>query len=125
MDGYVAKYHNRPVKRYCQALDLREQPELIAEYRRLHSKECIQKEILDGIRQVGILEMEIYIHGNHLFMIIETSLEFRWDEAMAKLAALPGQAEWEDRVALYQKVMTGSTSAEKWQKMERIFYLYE
>ena len=52
------------------------------------------REIRDGIRAVGILEMEIYILDTSLFMIVETPLDFDWDEAMARLATLPRQAEW-------------------------------
>ena len=39
MKGYQVKQYNAPVKRYCQTLELRDNPELIAEYRRRHSRE--------------------------------------------------------------------------------------
>ena len=70
-NGYPVQQYTGPVKRYCQTLDLRDNPELIAEYRRRHSKEHIWKEVMEGIRQVGILEMEIYLLGTRLFMIVE------------------------------------------------------
>ena len=124
-NGYPVQEYNGPVKRYCQTLDLKDNPELIAEYRRRHSKEHAWKEILAGIREVGILEMEIYILGTRLFMIVETPLDFEWDTAMARLATLPRQAEWEDYVAMFQQCEKGSPSAKKWQPMERIFHLYE
>ena len=113
MKGYRVKQYNEPVKRYCQTLELRDNPELIAEYRRRH------------IREVGILEMEIYILGTKLFMIVETPLDFDWDEAMAKLATLPRQQEWEDYMSVFQQAEPGASSAEKWQPMERMFHLYE
>lgn len=72
MKGYQVKQYNAPVKRYCQTLELRDNPELIAEYRRRHSREEAWPEIRQGIREVGILEMEIYILGTKLFMIVET-----------------------------------------------------
>lgn len=122
--GYAVKQYSEPVKRYCQTLDLRDNPELIAEYRRRHSKEHIWKEIMEGIRQVGILEMEIYLLGTRLFMIVETPLDFEWDSAMERLGTLPRQAEWEDYMAEFQLVKAGMSSAEKWQLMERIFHLY-
>ena len=124
-EGYEKAYHyDGPTKRYCQTLDLRDNPELIAEYRRRHSKENIWPEILDGIRKVGILEMEIYILGTRLFMIVETPLDFNWDEAMARMATLPRQAEWEDYMSVLQLAKPGASSAEKWQMMERMFHLY-
>jgi L-rhamnose mutarotase len=69
--------------------------------------------------------MEIYIVGNRLFMIVETDVDFDWDTAMARLATLPRQEEWESYVAMFQQCKEGATSDEKWQLMERMFYLYE
>ena len=124
-EGYKQKNFGQAVKRYCQTLDLKDEPELIAQYREAHDRYHSWPEIRQGIQQVGILEMEIYILGNRLFMIVETPLDFDWDEAMSRLATLPRQAEWEDYVAMFQACRPGSTSDEKWQMMERIFYLYE
>lgn len=124
-EGYKVKSYSQPVKRYCQTLSLRDNLELIEAYRKAHSKEESWPEIRAGIREVGILEMEIYILGSKLFMIVETPLNFDWDKAMAKLATLPRQAEWEEYVAKFQQCAEGATSDEKWQMMERMFYLYE
>jgi L-rhamnose mutarotase len=123
-EGYSVKEYKRPVKRYYQTLDLKDKPELIAEYRRRHSKEHIWKEVMEGIRQVGILEMEIYLLGTRLFMIVETPLDFEWESAMALLGTLPRQAEWEEYMSEFQLVKAGMSSAEKWQLMDRIFHLY-
>lgn len=124
-EGYNVRTYHEPVKRYCQMLNLKNNPELIAEYRRIHSRQEAWPEIRAGIRSVGILEMEIYIFGSTLFMIVETPLDFDWDEAMEKLAHLPRQQEWEDFVAKFQECVPSSTSAEKWKMMERMFYLYD
>ncbi len=83
------------------------------------------KEIREGIKSVGILEMELYIHGTTVCMIVDTPLDFDWDTAMEKLSRLPRQQEWEDKVSLIQKSSAGSTSAEKWHLMERFFHLYD
>ena len=106
-------------------MDLKDDPELIVKYKKAHDRYHSWPEIREGIRSVGILEMEIYILGNRLFMIVETPLDFEWESAMAKLATLPRQAEWEDYVAMFQNCEKGSTSDEKWKMMERMFYLYE
>lgn len=113
------------MKRYCQTLDLKDNPELIAEYRKRHSQAEAWPEISAGIRVVGILEMEIYILGTRLFMILETPLDFDWATAMAKLATLPRQAEWEEYMSVFQLSEPGATSAEKWRLMDRMFHLYE
>ena len=123
--GTPVKTYRLPVKRFCQTLDLRENPDLIATYRRLHSREGIWPEILQGIREVGILEMEIYLLGTRLFMIVEMPQELEWDEVMSRLATLPKQAEWEALTAQYQQAEATATSDAKWKMMERIFHLYE
>ena len=123
-EGYKVRPFSQPVKRYCQTMDLRDNPELIAEYRRRHSEGEAWQEIIDGIRSVGILEMEIYILGTRLFMIVETPLDFDWDTAMACLAKLPRQQEWEEYMAMFQNCAKDAPSDEKWQMMERMFYLY-
>lgn len=124
MKGYTTKQHAVPVKRYCRTMDLKDDPALIAEYVKRHSEGEAWSEILDGIREVGILEMEIYILGNRLFMIVEAPLDFDWDTAMTRLATLPRQQEWEDFMAIFQQCREGDTADEKWKMMERMFYLY-
>lgn len=123
--GYPVRQYAGPVQRFCQTLDLRDDPELIRRYRECHDPVHSWPEIREGIRSVGILEMEIYILGSRLFMIVEAPLDFDWDSAMARLATLPRQAEWEHFVATFQRCAEGATSDQKWQMMERMFYLYD
>ena len=123
-EGYLQKQFNQPVKRYCQTLELKDDDELIRRYREAHDKNHFWLEIEEGIKACGILEEEIYILGNRLFMITETPVDFDWDEAMARLATLPRQAEWERFVDAFQQCREGATSNEKWQMMERMFHLY-
>ena len=76
--GYQVKTYNVPVKRYCQTLDLRDSPELIAEYRKRHSQAEVWPEILAGIHEVGILEMERRLPNGHA---IQESLGIRQQKA--------------------------------------------
>lgn len=124
MEGYHENKYQSETKRYCQTLDLKNDPEIIAEYRKRHSETNAWKEIIEGIKTVGILEMEIYIRENRLFMIIETPLDFDWNKAMRKLAVMPRQQEWENYMSIFQLCKSGETSAEKWKPMERMFHLY-
>ena len=124
-EGYTTKQQAKLVKRYCRTMQLKKDDTLIREYIRRHSEGEVWTEILDGIRQVGILEMEIYLLENRLFMIVETPLDFEWDTAMARMATLPRQEEWEAYMAIFQQADAGASSAEKWQLMDRMFYLYE
>ena len=123
-EGYKVQEYHGPVKRYCQTMDLRDNAELIRKYKEAHDRDHFWDEIKQGIRSVGILEMEIYILGTRLFMIVETPLDFHWDSAMVRLATLPRQEEWETYVAQFQQCNENATSDEKWRMMERMFYLY-
>ena len=125
MEGYSVKEYGQAVKRYVQTMELKDDAALIAEYQRRHSQGEAWPEILEGIRQVGILDMQIFILGTQLVMIVETPLDFDWDSAMARLATLPRQQEWEDYMAIFQQCKPGATSDDKWQMMRRMFYLYE
>jgi L-rhamnose mutarotase len=124
MEGYVQTISDGKIKRYVQFLEISDDPELIAQYRKWHSQEYNWKEVRDGIREVGILEMEIYLLGSRLVMIVDAPVDFRWSEAMRRLATLPRQAEWEALVSKFQGCRPDARSDEKWQPMERIFRLY-
>jgi L-rhamnose mutarotase len=123
--GYPVKPCTQPTKRYCQQLDLVNDAALIEQYKYWHNPVNNWPEIAAGIRSVGILEMEIYLHKNHAFMIVEVPADFDWDAAFARLATLSRQAEWEAFVAKFQSARPDATSDEKWQLMERIYALSE
>lgn len=107
------------MKRYCQTLELVDDEQLIQQYLEAHRH--VWPEVIEGQRQVGILSMEIYRYGRKLFMICDTVDSFDWERDMARLATLPRQAEWEAYVAQFQGCDANASSAEKWQRMERIF----
>ena len=110
-EGYKSKHYNQPTKRFVQTMELKDDSELIKKYKEAHDKEHFWD--------------EIYILGNRLVMIVDAPLDFDWDTAMAKLATLPRQEEWEKHVAEFQDCAADATSDQKWQMMERMFYLYE
>ena len=125
MDGYKQKQYSFPTKLFVQTLELKSSEEARMEYIKWHSKEYSWKEVREGIKEVGILEMEIYIFGNTLVMIVVAPIDFDWATAMSRLATLPRQSEWEAFISQFQGCDSDATSDEKWQMMERIFYLYE
>ncbi|MGD9928461.1 MAG: L-rhamnose mutarotase [Mangrovibacterium sp.] len=110
-------------KRYCKTLLLENDPNLIEAYKQVHSPGNTWPEISRGMKEVGILDMEIYIHENRLFMIMDTVADFDHDRAMAELAGKPRQAEWEAFVSRFQVTNREATANEKWQLMERIYEL--
>lgn len=108
-------------RRFCFALDLKDDPDLIAEYERYHAD--VWPEILAGIRDAGIDEMEIYRAGNRLFMIMEVSSGFSFEAKAAADAANPRVREWEQLMWRFQQPLPFAASGEKWVRMDRIFTL--
>lgn len=109
------------MKRYCQTLTLPDNAQAVEAYVEAHRH--VWPEIKEGIRSVGITDMQIYRHGRSLFMIVETVDDFDWEKDNARLATLPRQAEWEAYVARFQGCDPAATSTDKWQLMEQIFGL--
>ncbi|MBR6415065.1 MAG: L-rhamnose mutarotase [Bacteroidales bacterium] len=109
------------MKRYCQTLDLKDDPVLIEKYVEAHSK--VWPVVQDGIKQVGILDMQIFRLGNRLFMIMDTVDDFDWEKDNARLSTLPMQKEWEAYVAQFQGCDPDAPSTAKWRLMEKIFEL--
>lgn len=108
-------------KRYCKTLQLVNDPALIEAYKKVHAPGMAWPEITQGMKDVGILDMEIYIHENRLFMIMDTVADFDHEQAMKELANKPRQSEWEAYVSRFQGTGEGATANEKWQLMERIY----
>lgn len=109
------------MKRYCQTMDLYDDPELIAAYVAEHNH--VWEEVKEGFRTVGILDMQIYIYGTRLFMIMDTTDEFDFERDYTRLSTLPRQAEWEAHMSKYQKARPEDSPHEKWKLMKRIFKL--
>lgn len=111
----------RKPKRYCKTLQLKNDPALMREYEDAHAPGACWPEIAAGMREVGILDMQIYRDGTRLFMIMDTVPDFNHDRAMAELAEKPRQAEWEARMSRFQAASADATAGEKWRLMKRIY----
>ncbi|MBR1626215.1 MAG: L-rhamnose mutarotase [Bacteroidales bacterium] len=109
------------MKRYCRTLELRNDKDMIADYIELHSH--VWPEVKEGIKSVGILDMQIYIKDNEIFMIMDTVDSFDFDRDMELLSRLPRQKEWEACVSVVQGVEPDTPATEKWKLMEKIFQL--
>ena len=110
-------------KRYCKTLSLKDDAQLIEDYKKVHAPNAAWPEITQGMKDVGIIDMEIYILGTRLFMIMDTVADFDHDKAMTELATKPRQSEWEAYVSRFQQTSSEATADEKWQLMERIYKL--
>ncbi len=107
------------MKRYCLALDLKDDAALIAEYEAYHQQ--VWPEILQSIKASGIEHMDIYRTGNRLFMIMEVNEKFSFESKAAADAANEKVQEWETLMWKYQQALPGSKPGEKWRLMNNIF----
>jgi L-rhamnose mutarotase len=109
------------MKRYCFALDLIDDPALIAEYEHHHQQ--VWPEIIHSIKSAGIEVLNIYRTGNRLFMIMETNDQFSAEEKAKADAANPKVQEWETLMWKFQHALPWAKPGEKWVVMEKIFDL--
>jgi L-rhamnose mutarotase len=108
-------------RRFCLTLDLKDDPGLIAEYKRYHEK--IWPEITQSIRDSGIEDMEIYLLGSRMFMIMEVNEHFSFEAKARADLQNPKVQEWEKLMWKFQQALPEAKPGEKWLGMERIFKL--
>ena len=110
-------------KRFCFACDLKDDSVLIENYKQHHAPGNTWPEITDSIRNAGIEDMQIFLTGNRLFMIMEVNENY--DPAVkAKMDAdNPKVQKWENLMMKFQQLIPWAREGEKWVEMERIFQL--
>lgn len=109
--------------RHCFALDLVDDPILIAEYEHWHQSENSWPEIKKSILDAGIIQMEIYRVGNRLFMIMETDETYDSEKKNNMDKLNPKVQEWEHLMWKFQQPLPWAKEGEKWIKMDNIFKL--
>ena len=107
--------------RYCLALDLKDDPKLIADYERYHQQ--VWPEIVESIRSSGIDVLDIYRTGNRLFMILEAGPDFSFDKKAKADESNPKVQEWETLMWKFQQALPWAKPGEKWILMDKIFEL--
>ena len=108
-------------KRYCLALDLKDDSQLIGEYKRHHKK--IWPEITRSIKDAGIEDMQIYLLGTRMFMVMDVNEKFSFEAKAKADSANPKVREWEELMWKFQKPLPDGKPGEKWILMEKIFQL--
>ncbi|MDN5205429.1 L-rhamnose mutarotase [Fulvivirgaceae bacterium BMA10] len=109
------------MSRYCLTLDLKDDPALIAEYKKYHEK--IWPEITESIKMSGIEDMEIYLLGTRMFMIIEVNEEFSFEKKAELDRTNSKVQEWEELMWKFQRPLPEAKPGEKWLLMDRVFKL--
>ena len=107
--------------RFCLTLDLKDDPSLIAEYKHYH--EHVWPEVIKSIKDSGVEDLEIYLLGTRMFMIMEVNDGFSFESKAEADRRNPKVQEWEDLMWRFQKALPETKPGEKWTRMERIFKL--
>jgi L-rhamnose mutarotase len=109
------------MKRYCLALDLKDDANLIAAYEEYHRS--VWPEVISSIKEAGIQQLEIYRVSNRLFMIMEVNNDFSFEEKAKMDAKNEMVQHWEKLMWEYQQALPTAKPGEKWILMEKIFNL--
>ena len=109
------------MKRYSLTLDLKNDPELIQQYEKIHKE--VWPEIIKSIKDSGIENMEIYRYQTRLFMIMEVNDDFSFDKKNEADKKNEKVQQWEELMWKYQQPLPGSAAGEKWKLMDKIFEL--
>ena len=107
--------------RYCFALDLKDDPALIEEYEKYH--EDVWPDILQSLRDAGLIDMEIYRVLNRLFLIAEGDESFTFERKMEMDLINPRVQEWEQLMWKYQQGLPGLPPGGKWMPAKMVFKL--
>ena len=107
--------------RHCLTLNLKNDPTKIAEYKQHHEK--IWPEVRDGLFAAGITDMEIYLNGNQLIMIMDVADDFSPERKVQYDSASPRIMEWEKLMGSYMEFREGANHVNRWAELERIFDL--
>ncbi len=110
-------------KRLCFSCDLKDNPDLIAEYKDYHAKGNAWPEITKSIKDAGIIDMQIYLTGNRMFMIMEVDETFDPIKKANMDATNPKVQEWEKLMWKFQQELPWAEKGEKWIALEQIFQL--
>jgi len=113
------------MRRLCMAVDLKDAPDLIESYVRHHRPANFSPDVATGLKKVGVIDMEIFVVENRLFMILEVDDEFSFEAKISHDNKKLIIREWELLMWSFQKSLPNSNPAEKWRIMEKIFSLNE
>lgn len=106
-------------RRFCLTLELKDDPSLIAEYKRYH--EHVWPEVIASLRNSGIQDAEIYLLGTRLFMILDVQEGFSFEGKAHADAQNEKVREWEELMWRFQQPLPQARPGEKWLLMERVF----
>ena len=108
------------MKSFAQTLDLRDDPDTIALYRRYHQD--VWPDVIAGLRSIGILKMKIFLAGTRMFMYMETNDDFDLEADFQRYTdSSPRAQEWDELMRQFQVQAPGARDGEWWTGMEEVF----
>ena len=110
------------MKQLARALDLKDDPEVIAAYKKWHTR--VFPEVLAALKNVGVQQMKIWLLGCRLVMVIDVDDDFDPEVNFARYMTMdPKIQEWEDMMGEYQLTHPLSKEGTRWADMELVFQL--
>ena len=110
------------MKHYALTLNLKDDPEIIERYKEHHRHPW--PEPLQGLKEVGIEGMQIYLLGRRMFMHMTTTDDFDPARDFARYVEQnPRAAEWDELMRTFQERVPEAGEGEWWAFMECVFDL--
>ena len=100
--------------------DRQEKINQIEEYKKVHGIGMVWPEVSRNMKEIGVLDMELYLMGTRAFLIMDAKPEYDPDKDNERWGNMPREKEWQAYVAKYQKIDPESSISEKWRPMDRI-----
>ena len=107
--------------RHCLTLDLQDTAHAVSEYKRYH--EAVWPAVKASLSAAGVNDMEIYLLGTRMFMIMEVSDDFTFERKAAMDLANPSVQEWEKTMGTFFKALPDAKPGQMWTTMEKVFSL--
>ncbi|MDG1822450.1 MAG: L-rhamnose mutarotase [Flavobacteriaceae bacterium] len=110
-----------PLKKYCFALDLKDNPKKIETYIQYHK--AVWPEINQSIKDSGVQKAEIFQTGNRLFMILEVDETFSFERKANMDSKNQKVQEWEALMWEFQQALPNTPVGTKWVLLDKIYDL--
>ena len=110
--------------RRCFAVDLHDDPDQIARYRAWHRAGGPPTAVTAAIQTDDVHELEIWLVGDRMFMILEQGDGYDAKAKAARDAANPDVQAWDALMRTFQKPLPFAPER-TWVELERIYALSE
>jgi L-rhamnose mutarotase len=107
------------MRTFAQALDLHDDPVLIAEYEAHHR--AVWPEVKAALSAIGIVNMKIFRIGSRLFMTFDAPDDFEPMRDFRNYTEVTRAREWDELMRRYQRPVPGAPEGVWWAAMTKVF----